>query len=62
MKTPSGKAQFEFYFIDGEKVVIKTEGGSYIKISSRCFENAPIFLRGKVAGIITKADLLNMLL
>ena len=45
LKTPSGKAQFEFYHVDGEKVIIETEGGSYIKIPAACFENAPIFLR-----------------
>jgi len=47
IKTPSGKARFEFYHIDGEKVVIKTEGDSKIKIPAICFENAPSFLRGK---------------
>lgn len=47
IKTPSGKAQFDFYHIDGEKVVIKTEGGSYIKIPATCFDDAPSFLRGR---------------
>lgn len=47
LKTPSGKAQFEFYHIDSEKVVIKTEGGNYIKIPAPCFEDAPDFLRGR---------------
>ena len=47
MKTPSGKAQFEFHHRDSEKVVIKTEGGSQIKIPGTCFENAPNFLREK---------------
>lgn len=45
LTTPSGRAEFEFYHIDGEKIIIKTRGGTYIKIPGPCFEELPAFLR-----------------
>ena len=47
LTTPSGRAFFAFYHIDGEKVIIKTNGGTYIKLPSSCFEETPNFLRGR---------------
>jgi len=41
------RAQFEFYHVDSEKVIIRTEKGSLIKIAAPCLEDAPNFLRGK---------------
>lgn len=47
LTTPSGRATFELYHIDGEKSIMKTSGGTCIKLPSSCFEDAPGFLRGR---------------
>ena len=48
LKTPSGRAEFEIYHIDGERIMIRVPvTNTIIKIPAACFEESSIFLRGK---------------
>ena len=48
VKSPSGRATFEIYHIDADRVMIKTgKKETIISIPASCFEDAPKFLRSR---------------
>jgi hypothetical protein len=47
LSTPSGRSEFQFAHIDGEKILVKTRNGTFITIPGPSLEETPKFLEGR---------------